>query len=678
MLVKNLINFIGNQVQLLLTAAENPLSMKSPFATLISRMFFMMAILFLAMNFASAQAKLDSLERLADELHGIEKLRVLQQVIPLYLEQQDSRQALRYAQQAERLTEDIIYPGNQLLEASDVELKPITYYLLGQAYQQRGQYMEGKAAYEKAIREASGNEGVMWEREVELAIQAIDSIAAAAGKTRKKFLGNLLKDVSEVVDNTSRDLSVNATLKLAKLYENNGNLTKAIDQYEIAANFLKDKGDWDREGEVRNIIADLMTENGQLREARVAYEEIRENMVRLSDSNAVAELDAKLEDVGQKARASSGGQQTITPLVIPRLELQEAEIAKVEQSLRDIRQSAEKAENSQDYKKSLDYYKQYLALEQQVAEEKRLQELTLLEQAHEIENRDREILLLRQNDEINQLQLTQKETELQKQVTFKRNLFGGVVLLSGLGFTLFLLYHNKRRDHHKLGLAYENLEKAKDRLSAAEHRVKTLLEQHLSGAVADELLAAKGDSKVERRFVCVMFLDIRDFTPFAEKLSPEEIIEYQNKVFGFMIDIINKHGGILNQIMGDGFMATFGAPVTAGNDCMEAYLAAQEIMDELISRGESGDIPLTRVGIGLHAGYVVTGNVGTTNRKQYSITGNPVIIAARLEQLNKEFGSTLVVSKEVYDRLPENVRKPAKFNDVNVKGRTEPVAVTFF
>ena len=87
---------------------------------------------------------------------------------------------------------------------------------------------------------------------------------------------------------------------------------------------------------------------------------------------------------------------------------------------------------------------------------------------------------------------------------------------------------------------------------------------------------------------------------------------------------------------------------------------------------------LPKIGIGLHAGHVVAGNVGTENRKQYSITGNTVIIAARLEQLNKKFGSSLVVSKEVYDQIPEEAKEPVNFNAVEVKGRTEPVEVAVF
>jgi adenylate cyclase len=172
-----------------------------------------------------------------------------------------------------------------------------------------------------------------------------------------------------------------------------------------------------------------------------------------------------------------------------------------------------------------------------------------------------------------------------------------------------------------------------------------------------------------------MFLDIRDFTPYVEKLSPEEIIAYQNKVLGFMIEVVNKRGGIVNQILGDGFMATFGAPVSSGNDCEAAYSAAREIINMVKAKSESGEIPPTKIGIGLHAGQVVAGNVGTKERKQYSITGNTVITAARLEQLNKEFHTTMVMSREVYEHLPEALQEPMSFNPVQVKGRSEAIEI---
>lgn len=171
-----------------------------------------------------------------------------------------------------------------------------------------------------------------------------------------------------------------------------------------------------------------------------------------------------------------------------------------------------------------------------------------------------------------------------------------------------------------------------------------------------------------------MFLDIRDFTPFAESRQPEEIIAYQNDVFGFMIEIISKHHGVINQFMGDGFMATFGAPISYENDIQNAFEAAVEIVQEVNARSADGRIHHTKVGIGLHAGNVVAGNVGTEIRKQYSVTGNAVITAARIEQLNKSYRSQLLISDAVYERISEAGLKVQPF-ETNIKGRSEPIKI---
>ena len=236
-------------------------------------------------------------------------------------------------------------------------------------------------------------------------------------------------------------------------------------------------------------------------------------------------------------------------------------------------------------------------------------------------------------------------------------------------------YLSKKRQHEKLSIAYEDLHEIKGKLEDAEQRIVKLLSQQVSGDVAMTLLTNSGDSLVERRFVCIMFLDIRGFTPIAEKLSPEALIDFQNRVFGFMIDIVLKRNGIINQLLGDGFMATFGAPVSRGNDCQNAYQAATEILTELKKRVKNEIIQPTRIGIGLHAGNVVTGNVGTDARKQYSVTGNAVILASRVEQLNKEYNSQLILTEEVYEQLDDNGGLSPNFIETTVKGRTEPIRI---
>ncbi|MEQ8574908.1 MAG: adenylate/guanylate cyclase domain-containing protein, partial [Fulvivirga sp.] len=213
------------------------------------------------------------------------------------------------------------------------------------------------------------------------------------------------------------------------------------------------------------------------------------------------------------------------------------------------------------------------------------------------------------------------------------------------------------------------------KLVQAEQKIKKLLGQQVSDDIAEALLAEEGSAEIKSKFVCVMFLDIRDFTPFAEAREPQEIISYQNDVFGFMIEIVAKHHGVINQFMGDGFMATFGAPASYGNDTKNAFLAAREIVAEVNARSEAGTIEKTRIGIGLHAGEVVAGNVGTEIRKQYSITGNTVITAARIEQLNKIYHSQLLISEEVATHLDKHDFAFDEMIETKIKGRKDLIKI---
>src|SRR5262245_13357297 len=118
-------------------------------------------------------------------------------------------------------------------------------------------------------------------------------------------------------------------------------------------------------------------------------------------------------------------------------------------------------------------------------------------------------------------------------------------------------------------------------LKSMEERrnILDLFGQHVSQAVVDQLMARKADAKSEVREVCVMFLDVRNFTAFSEKRSPEEVVDYLNSLFAFMIETVNAHHGIVNKFLGDGFMAVFGAPLSDGADCRHAVNAALEILE---------------------------------------------------------------------------------------------------
>ncbi|MEM9544359.1 MAG: adenylate/guanylate cyclase domain-containing protein [Bacteroidota bacterium] len=305
-----------------------------------------------------------------------------------------------------------------------------------------------------------------------------------------------------------------------------------------------------------------------------------------------------------------------------------------------------------------------------IESEKQQREIELAQEKINLQQRDAQ---LKSEKEANE----KKQAELERGKVQQRNTLIITLLLALLAVFAGWAYRSKRKDNERLSEANEAINKAKNSLEEAETKIRKLLKQQVSGAVAEALITKGSKVTDEQQFVAIMFLDIRDFTVFCEGKKPSEIIAYQNSVFGFMINIIERHHGVVNQLMGDGFMATFGAPASVGNDCLNAFRAAREIIAELDHQVSSGSILPTKIGIGLHAGYVVTGNVGNEERKQFSITGNTVILAARLEQLNKQFGSSMVYSKELYDQLDEADKMNTAFKEVMVKGRSKPIKVTY-
>ncbi len=186
---------------------------------------------------------------------------------------------------------------------------------------------------------------------------------------------------------------------------------------------------------------------------------------------------------------------------------------------------------------------------------------------------------------------------------------------------------------------------------AARERVTNLFGQHVSPAVVDRLLAHPAELGGEIREICVMFLDIRDFTAHSRTRRPDEVVAFLNDAFAFMIEAIDRHHGIINKFLGDGFMAVFGAPLADGDAARNAVAAARDILAEIDRQGLAAREWPLRIGIGLHCGKAVTGNIGSPRRKEFTAIGDTVNLAARIEQLTKEFGARLLVSRNVMAAL---------------------------
>jgi adenylate cyclase len=206
-------------------------------------------------------------------------------------------------------------------------------------------------------------------------------------------------------------------------------------------------------------------------------------------------------------------------------------------------------------------------------------------------------------------------------------------------------------------------------------RILGVFGQHVSPQVVERLVTGEPEARGELRDVCVMFLDIRDFTAFAEKRSPEEVVGYLNTIFDAAVAAVVEHHGIVNKFLGDGFMAVFGAPIAEGNPCANAVEAGLDVLSRVERLQAEGRIAPTRVGLGLHAGPAVVGTIGATQRKEYTVIGDVVNVASRVEALNKDFGSQMLVTEAVWRACGRSDESPLSRDPLRVRGREMPVRI---
>ena len=215
-------------------------------------------------------------------------------------------------------------------------------------------------------------------------------------------------------------------------------------------------------------------------------------------------------------------------------------------------------------------------------------------------------------------------------------------------------------------------------LTAAEegNKIINLFGQQISKEIVEEMLESEGALQSKLMKVCVMFVDIRNFTNHVADKTPAEIVAYQNAFFEIVIKAVTKHHGIINQFLGDGCMVTFGAPVALKNAAHNAVESAMEIHKELKEQIQKGNIAPTSIGIGIHIGDAVTGNIGTIERQQYSITGSVVILAARIEQLNKDYNTQILISEDVVQHISHSLPPDSTFlGKIDLKGWHHPLGI---
>lgn len=180
----------------------------------------------------------------------------------------------------------------------------------------------------------------------------------------------------------------------------------------------------------------------------------------------------------------------------------------------------------------------------------------------------------------------------------------------------------------------------------------------------------------ESRTMTILFSDIRDFTRLSEGLDPKELSQMMNEYLTAMTQIIHRHRGTIDKYIGDAIMAFWGAPLPDRDHARNALAAAMEMqasLPELNRRFSDRGWPALRVGIGINTGTVSVGNMGSDFRRAYTVMGDAVNLASRLEGLGKEYGAPIIVGEATHAEVPEVVYR--ELDRVCVKGKVEPVTI---
>ena len=193
--------------------------------------------------------------------------------------------------------------------------------------------------------------------------------------------------------------------------------------------------------------------------------------------------------------------------------------------------------------------------------------------------------------------------------------------------------------------------------------------------MVDELLGDDGKLNLggEQREVTILFTDIRGFTSMSEKMEPERVVTTLNEYFSDMIDIVFKHNGTLDKIIGDELMVLYGAPISSDNDTQRAVETAvemQEKIKDLNKEREQRKEPPILVGAGINKGLVVSGNIGSRDLMDYTVIGDTVNVASRL--CAAAGPGEIMVSKSVYK--PSRILFK-KLSPIKVKGKEKKVPV---
>jgi adenylate cyclase len=214
-------------------------------------------------------------------------------------------------------------------------------------------------------------------------------------------------------------------------------------------------------------------------------------------------------------------------------------------------------------------------------------------------------------------------------------------------------------------------------------QLMTLFSSYVDPLVAGTIWERRDEVSLngEERIATVMFTDIRSFTAMSAGKPPADVLAWLNQYMTAMDEVIRLHGGFLNKFIGDGLMIIFGLPLSHGvrQDAgrgLHAALAMIQRVDLLNKENAKfPDRPQLRIGVGIHTGSLMAGSIGSANRQEYSVIGETVNLASRLESLNKQYKTEILMSQATHDILAGDFTGFEALGDAKVAGFDQPIPV---
>ena len=177
--------------------------------------------------------------------------------------------------------------------------------------------------------------------------------------------------------------------------------------------------------------------------------------------------------------------------------------------------------------------------------------------------------------------------------------------------------------------------------------------------------------------VTVLFSDIRGFTSMSEKMSAQDVSQLLNEYFSEMEPIVTKYNGIINKFIGDAVMAVFGEPIQDENHPLNAVNCGFEMLErveELNKKWQIEGKPIIQIGVGINTGEVFVGNIGSEKRMEYTVIGDTVNLASRLESYNKTYKTNILISTSTYEASKDHI-EVNKIADVEIRGKAEKMDI---